>query len=108
MAISLDTIDYLKTLLDNTSLSNKSIISIGDHSPAFTKISGRLIEKWGLPRDINRHQSNGRLFLKHIIQGLGYDSIQFLDNYNDDTLDYRINLSSPHATAVIGKKFGVV
>lgn len=109
MAFNLDNLDTILKLKKN--LKNLNIIFIGDHFPTFTKIPENIIKKHNLNPDINEKNEknqNNREYLKKILKKTGFETISFLDNYNDKNLDYKINLTVDNSTKKIRKKFGIV
>ena len=112
MGIQLSTIDFI---FDKKNLVNKNIIFIGDHRISFNEFPKNLVKKFNLDSSINLEikeaKKNGiqqKKFLKKIFEKFGFKKLLYLDNFESQNIDFKIDLSQKNSTEIINEKFGIV
>jgi hypothetical protein len=107
MAFSLENISQLYKL--EKLIKNKKILLVGDHLPNFHKIPRKLIKKYNLKKDLNNYsRTDQRVFLKQLLNCLGFTRIVTIDNFENKHLNYKIDLSIENSSNTINEKFGIV
>ena len=112
MGLTLSCIDFI---FDKKEVKNKDIIFVGDHRISFDKFPDFYRKKFKLDKSINidlkNSKANGlsqKKFLTKLIKKFGYENLYYLENFNADHIDFRIDLSLKNSSENIQKKFGIV
>ena len=93
----------------------KNIIFVGDHRISFDRFPDFYRKKFNLDESINidleNSKANGlsqKKFLTELFKKFGYENLYYLENFNSEIIDFKIDLSLKDSSKNIQKKFGIV
>ena len=96
-------------------VKNKNIIFVGDHRISFDKFPDFYRKKFNLDETINNDLKNSKAdglsqkkFLTELFKKFGYENLYYLENFQAETIDFKIDLSIKSSSKNIQKKFGIV